>query len=652
MPPRIAFIPPDERIGRRARRVAAELGLDGASFIVREGVGEPARGNARELERDGTDVIITRGINLEVVRQAVKTPVVEVPVSGQDLATALHEAKIYTGLERPRIALLAFSSVQHDVAVFADLLGIDLRIYPVVYDLDLIRGQITRAKKDQAHVIVAGRISGDLAAEQGMPALMLDSGEVALRTAIVEAQKVAYARRLEKARTQRLQAVVDISQNGILVLDADGCLQAVNATARRILHLDAGLEGRKAAEALPRALVERCARCEEGMADELLEIHGVPLLLSVDLVKMGAAVVDMILTLQPVAAISELESKLRKSLHARGLTCQYSFADIWGVSAAIRDTMVTARSFAETDSPILLAGETGTGKELFAQAIHQVSPCASGPFVAINCAALPPSLLESELFGHEEGAFTGARRNGKPGLFEMAHNGTIFLDEISEMNHYGQTRLLRVLQERCTMRLGGDKYIPVNARVIAASNRNLPDLVRRGRFRQDLYYRLDTLPLIIPPLRERLGDVPYLARRFAEVYRKKYGSAFHLTRPMLDLLEGHAWPGNVRELAGIMERLALTARTAAVTESHVAAALAPLRVERPAAVRNAAGTPAPADGRGGPAERERILAALGRNRGHLGRAARDLGVHRTTLHRRMRALGICKYGPAAPDPAE
>lgn len=632
MAPCIGVIPPDGVIAERILRVAAQMGW-AEGLILKEGVGEISIAHARDLEKDGVDVIITRGINSDIVQNAVKTPVVEIPVTGQDLALALHQAKKKAPLARPRIALLAFAQIQQDAQIFGELLDIDLHIYPVRNDLDFIRQQIRQAKKDGVHVVVAGNISGNLVREQGLPALMLDAGDVALRNALHEARTAAYARRLEKARTRRLQAVVDVSSNGVFVLDSANNIQAVNAKARRILHLDAETEGRRAEEILPEPLLSRCLFHEEPILDEVLEIHGTPCLLSSDVVKMGDSILDVVFTLQPVAAISELESKLRKSLHARGLTAQYSFADIWGASDAVRGAVATARSFAATDSPVLVTGETGVGKELFAQAMHQVSPCASGPFVAINCAALPPSLLESELFGHEEGAFTGARRNGKPGLFEMAHNGTIFLDEVSEMNHYGQTRLLRVLQERCTMRIGGDKYVPVTARVIAASNRNLSELVEKNRFRRDLFYRLNVLPLTIPPLRERYGDILFLAKKFAEMYKRKYGSAIQFSPEIIDVLERHAWPGNVRELAGVMERLSLMARSGGVDGGVARAALGQgttaLSTPRPEEVCASDNS-----------ERDRITAALARNGGHQGKAAKDLGVHRSTLARKMKTMGV------------
>ena len=648
MPPQIAFIPPDSIIAARARDIARKMGLEQA-LIIREGIGDAARANAVDLEREGVDVIITRGITLDAVQRCVQTPVVEIPVSGQDLATALHEAKKFTGLERPRIGLMAFASAQHDVETFAELLGIDLVVYRVRNDIEYIREQANRAKAEGINIVVAGTISCVVAREQGMPALMLDAGEVSIRAAFHEARTVAYARRLEKMRTRRLQSVVDLSQSGVVVLDAERRVQAVNVKARQILRMEAEFQGGLAGEVLPEPFRSRCVECDGAIIDEVLEIHGTPLLLSADITRMGGEILDIIFTLQPVAAIGELESKLRKSMHSRGLTCQYSFADIWGVSPALRAAIAMARSFAATGSSVLLVGETGTGKELFAQAIHTVSPYASGPFVAVNCAALPPSLLESELFGHEEGAFTGARRNGKQGLFEMAHNGTIFLDEVTEMDHYGQTRLLRVLQERCVMRVGGNRYIPVTARVIAASNQDMARLVEQGKFRRDLYYRLNVLPLVIPPLRERAGDVVHLARRFTEMFRKKYAGPFMLTPDLIELFEKHVWSGNVRELSAIIERLTLLARTMPISPTLVAATLASYSVTAPGTVRRDAGRNPGSDAahtggrttsmeKGG--ERERIMAALEEHGGHQGRAAQSLGMHRTTLIRKMRAMNI------------
>lgn len=209
---------------------------------------------------------------------------------------------------------------------------------------------------------------------------------------------------------------------------------------------------------------------------------------------------------------------------------------------------------AQTESPILLIGETGTGKEIFAHAVHLASSRRDGPFVAINVAAMPENLLESELFGYEEGAFTGAKKGGRPGLFEVAHEGTLFLDEVEGMSMAMQVKLLRVLQEREIMRVGGNQIINVNVRIVAATNESLEERVENGSFRRDLYYRLSTLPVLIPPLREREGDIQLLLEHF----RRCAGGEFSLSTEVRQLLFRYSWPGNIRELQNVVEYLCFT----------------------------------------------------------------------------------------------
>ena len=211
-----------------------------------------------------------------------------------------------------------------------------------------------------------------------------------------------------------------------------------------------------------------------------------------------------------IQQIEKMETQVKSEVYKKGHYAKYKFVDILGDSEIMQKGKKLAERFSKYNSNILLYGESGCGKELFAQSIHNSSLRANQPFVAVNCGSLPSNLLESELFGYVEGAFTGALKKGKKGLFEIAHKGTIFLDEISEMDSQGQTRLLRVLEERCIMRIGDDKLIPIDVRVIAASNKNLLKLVREGKFREDLYYRLNVLTLNVPPLRERGEDIMYI----------------------------------------------------------------------------------------------------------------------------------------------
>ncbi|MGE5484819.1 MAG: sigma-54 interaction domain-containing protein [Ignavibacteriales bacterium] len=231
-----------------------------------------------------------------------------------------------------------------------------------------------------------------------------------------------------------------------------------------------------------------------------------------------------------------------------------SFDDIKGNSRAMCALKETARHVARSPSTLLLYGETGTGKELLARAIHHESPRKDGPFVAVNCAGIPESLLESELFGYEEGAFTGARKGGKPGRLDLAQRGTLFLDEIGDMPLHLQSKLLRVLQERAIERVGGIGLIPIDIRLIAATNKDIEDLAAQGLFRRDLYYRINVIPLRIPPLRDRLEDIETLAVFFLDKYQAvARGRVNGFTRDAMECLQGYNWPGNVRELENAVE---------------------------------------------------------------------------------------------------
>jgi transcriptional regulator with PAS, ATPase and Fis domain len=238
-------------------------------------------------------------------------------------------------------------------------------------------------------------------------------------------------------------------------------------------------------------------------------------------------------------------------------------------SKAMEKLMETVNKIAMVESTVLIYGETGVGKEVLAKYIHNISGRSEGPFVKINCGAIPENLLEAELFGYEKGAFTGARSEGKPGLFEVADGGTLLLDEISELPLPLQVKLLRVLQEKEFIRVGGIKTIKVDVRIIAASNKDLKELVKEGKFRQDLYYRLNVVPITIPPLRERTEDIPILAHHFLNKYNEKYGRSKQLTNEVIEVFLRYSWPGNVRELEHVIERLVVISEDNLITKKDL-----------------------------------------------------------------------------------
>ena len=339
-------------------------------------------------------------------------------------------------------------------------------------------------------------------------------------------------------------------------------------------------------------------------------------------IRVGGEVVGAVATFQDITKIQSMEERIRREIYSQGHVAKFSFVDIYGSSPPLLEAIDAARQYAWVDATVLLHGETGAGKELFAQSIHTAGNRKNGPFVAVNCAALPEALLESELFGYVEGAFTGARRKGKPGLFELAHRGTIFLDEISEIPLSLQGRLLRVLQEREVIRLGHDRVIPVDVRVLCATNRDLHRHVEEGHFRRDLFWRLNVLSLPIPPLRERRDDIMPLMWHFLDMLLPSDRPRFVFSEDAPSLPHLVSWPGNVRELRNLCERLSVV-RTGRTVDAAFLAHLLECRES-------------PRPPRRGPAGMEDVERALAQAGGKIGRAAEILGVHRATLWRKCR----------------
>jgi len=297
---------------------------------------------------------------------------------------------------------------------------------------------------------------------------------------------------------------------------------------------------------------------------------------------------------------------------------------------------------AATDTTVLLEGESGTGKEVFARALHALSGRPDGPFVAINCAAIPETLLEAELFGYEKGAFTGASQR-KPGKFELAHRGTIFLDEIGEMPMPVQGKILRALEERTFDRLGGTSSIKVDVRVVAATNRNLKQAVARRQFREDLYFRLSVFPITVPPLRERVEDIPLLARHFVERHCRELGKkTMALSPAAVDALQAYPWPGNVRELQNYLERAVILADGDVIHPQQFNLSVDDMtRPENPLAMLDLSGSLAEATNRAGEeVERQVIRRALDDHNGDVARAADALQIGFKVLVAKRRALGV------------
>ena len=632
---RIVFIAPDSELYETGKRIIADMGLsqqiDIFQAILSDGVAI-----ARRAEADGVDVIVSRGGTAEMIKKSgVRTPVIEIRITGPDLAQTLINAKKVTGLENPKIGLLAFENMMYDIELFSKLLNLNLNIYELGSDDD-IADAVGQAANDGVDIVIGGITTTRMAAKLGLATLNLSSGESAFRAALLEADKVAGARMLEKEKTLQFQILVDYSMEGIIGVDRDHMIRVFNPAASRILRISSGsVIGASIREILPEEYVVGCMQYGNEYLGDIVRLNQVNVLLNIVPIKVADEITGAIVTFQEASRIVEMEEKIRKEFYTKGLVAQYRFEQILGISREINEIKRIAQEFSQIDATVLISGASGTGKELFAQSMHNSSQRKKGPFVAVNCASLPANLMESELFGYVEGAFTGANRKGKPGLFELAHKGTVFLDEISEMDKYGQSRLLRVLQERQVRRLGDDKNIPVDVRIIAASNRNISRLVREGSFREDLFYRLNVLTLNLPALKERRGDIRYLAEHFLNEMCKKLGRNLMLEEESQRLLETYEWTGNVRELKNFMERLAIMARGPFINPDAITVMFNNREFEM--GRHFSATEPAFTSD-----ERENIISILRSVNYNQTKAAELMGIDRSTLYRKMKryAIGI------------
>ncbi|WP_034205932.1 propionate catabolism operon regulatory protein PrpR [Burkholderia cepacia] len=592
------------------------------------------------------DVIVAAGSNGGFLKTRAQVPVVVVSPTGFDVMQALARAR----RDAARIALVSAGETPPEVRRFVAAYGLDVQ-FASYQSAQEAEACVHDLRDRGIETIVGPGLVTDLAASAGMGAVFLYS-HASVRKAVETALEVAYATHAEAFRRQRLDTLLQHLRDGVVALDRDGRVEAINE--RLALAL-----GVSPAAAVGRALVDlrpelRTLRGEDG--DALATIRGVRYVVHRGPLVDRGVTSGSVLTFQESRAVERLDRALRSQPTTQQFAARYALDDVVGASAPMTRVRDLVRRYAKSDATVLVLGESGTGKEMIAQSLHALSARRNYPFVAVNCGAFPEALLESELFGYEEGAFTGARRGGKTGLFEAAHRGTLFLDEIGEMPPSLQSRLLRVLQEREVIRLGSTEPIRIDVRVIAATHRPLLAAVEAGTFRADLYYRLNILNVGLPPLRERAADIPALAAtllvqaarrepRLAERVRDT-DDALRVLDATQATLARYRWPGNVRELQNVVERIAVELAEE-VDESDpgaACAALAPGALQAIAPELFAA-PPDTADAddaqtlhaRRRRAEADEIRAVLDACGGDRDRACAMLGISKTTLWRKLSA---------------
>lgn len=627
-----------------SRRLVEERRLD-CRVILAE-LSEVEKVADSEVRR-GAKIVIARGGVWNRIQKKVAVPMVAVRFAFSDFASAIEEASVYG----EQIAMIVFSEVMLESAQKEYYYWKVKTVVIQVADIEEARKEIASLKKKGISAIVGGVTIQKLAAEHGIPCVLFGCNEDVVLEAIYDAQRLLKLLLAQEVRYRTISMLLDNSSEGMMTLDNDGFITNINKVALKILGGELREEdvlGRKCIELFPFPAIISGTMQGKRFYNYLVAYRNHYLAVSSLPIVTDNVIKGIIVNIQDSDDIQAVENKIRRHSATKGYAAKYTFQNIIGKSEGIIKAKHQAMMYAGVDSTVMICGDSGTGKELFAQSIHNASSRRKQPFVAVNCAAFPESLLESELFGYEKGAFTGASPNGKAGIFEMAHKGTIFLDEIGEMAVSLQSRLLRVIQEREIVRLGGSSVIPVDVRIISATNRNLLEEMKKGNFRKDLYYRLSVLTLQLPLLEERAEDITPLALQFARAFGEKHGRELTGIAPgALELLKTHRYYGNIRELSNIIERAAIFATETEISEGDVKMALfgnafsETVCLETADAAKQTSGGSGTAEPEGREnREKERIRAALHEADGNCTKAAGLLHISRTTLWRKMKKYKI------------
>jgi transcriptional regulator with PAS, ATPase and Fis domain len=635
---RIGIFASSQSLIERVQRLAA--GQPDQIFINTQGL-DDAIPLALEMVRNGVEIIISRRGTAHLLRENLRIPVLSFPHRSLDILVSLKQA---ADLGR-KILLPVFRHALSGLETLEELLRIDL-IQKIYQDKASLEAAIVSGIREGCQVAIGGSVTKQMADAHGMAFIEIRTSDEDIAATIEDAKSIALTARDQKATALRYHAIIDAASDNIIAVDADGRITTLNATAAATLkcHPDE-IVGRRITEVIPNAPIDLVLRNQQPIHDRLARIDKDRYVFNYRPVTLEGAVIGAVTTFRDIGNVMRSEHVVRRSL-SRGLVAKYTLDDLVHVSPAMRDVVNIGRQYAGTESTILIMGETGTGKEIFVHGIHSLSRRADQPFVSVNCAALPEQLLESELFGYEEGAFTGSKKGGKPGRFEIAHQGTIFLDEIDATPEAVQIRLLRILQEREVMRVGGGRKIPVDVRIVAAASRDLSHAVQEGSFRADLFFRLNVLRLQIPPLRQRPEDIPLLLDHFIRLLSQRHGlEPISLPDAYLDRLMAYAWPGNVRQMRNFAERLVMNCSLRCRPDTLEVLFRELIQYGTHGAPQEKPKPPAAAlkdrmKAQTLDNERAIILEALEQCRYHKNRAARRLGISRTTLWRKIKELGI------------
>lgn len=553
----IVYIATTKQQADRIRNTLTRMNLD---FPVFEVFGDEVDSIAKNMiENYNTRIIVSRGGTMTRLRKKVNIPVIDMRHSFMDIWLSMEKALKMS----ESIAVVGYPQICKTAYLYKQIMNHPIEIVTINSDEEFSPA-IAALKKRGFKLIIGGILANAVAREHDMLYVASDADENAIEQATHEAINMLRIENERMERYQTLQTIINHTIEGIIHVDSRGTILHINNNAQRILNYR---EGMTLDALLPDQSITESFKNETIIVNQLIEINNLPIILNFIPIVVKGKFMSAVITVQKEDDILSLDQKIKRKNAVRGYIAKKVFSDIVSCSSVMNELKKKAKQYALSNSTIAIYGETGTGKEILSQSIHNYSPRSRNPFVAINCAALPESILESELFGYASGAFTGARREGRSGIFELANHGTVFLDEISELSMNVQAKFLRVIQEKEISRIGDDCIIPVDIRIIVASNKRLLHAVEAGSFRADLYYRLCVLELDIPPLRHRKEDIPLLAYSFLKEWG--YSDEIEFEQDALVVLCSQNWDGNVRQLSNVIERILAVNHSAKISKQQV-----------------------------------------------------------------------------------
>ena len=602
-------------------KIAKELKKNRFTNIkISQGLIEEGVRLATLARKKGIDIFVTRGRTAKAIKEAnPNSIVVEINITAYDLLRALKKATVWS----PNIAIVVFAEMVSSLEDLKELLPLNLSIYFLDNEKDA-ENKVQEAVKNGYEVIVGGVAAVYAAQKHKIPYVQIETGKEAIEQALEEAKRIAFLQEKEQTRISLLETIANYSSEAVIILDENLTITMCNERAFQILKLThEEIYNKKINAIWPELNISLNSVKTVNQYSKIGSFNGSDIIFNQIAIKINNKITGIVLSFQEQEYIKEMEAQLRRSIYTEEYNADKTFSDIIGNSSVFQKTIDTAKAFAISDAPIFIVGNTGTGKATFAKCLHNYSRRSHGTFVSIGCASLSKNHFEKDFFGFESAL-------NRAGFFEIAHMGTLFLHEITELSLEAQSTLLNVLKQKRITRMGAEKALPVDFRIIVSTSKNIGDLVAQGIFRADLYYYLNVLQLKLPPLCERREDIPLLAQTFLENSLKEKNRKLKFSAESLQILYRHPWNGNVKELYNIIERLVTMCNEDIINKEYLKELLSYdyhitdspikdyLRYDQIDVLRQ----------------------ALKESKSNYTLAAKKLGIDRSTLYRRLKKFGL------------